>query len=59
MAIKYQDGAVRLWQGSSKKVGNPGIGIRFEKKKCTKDDVVEIYEAIKGLLTKKYGMGIE
>ena len=57
MAIKYQDGAIRLWEGKAKKNDNYNIGIRFDKKKVDPAKATEVYDEVEKLLTRKFGAG--
>lgn len=58
MAIKYQDGAIRLWEGKAKKTDNYNIGIRFDKKRVDPAKAAEIYNEVEKLLARKFGVGI-
>lgn len=58
MVIKYQDGAVRLWEGKAKKTDNYNIGIRFDKKKVNPAKAAEVYDEVQRLLAIKFGVGI-
>jgi len=55
MAIKYNDGMVRLWKGF-KENGESGIGIKFHRE-CTKKEFNQIHKNIKNILELKYGRG--
>lgn len=57
MAIKYQNGAVRLWDGKAKKTENYNIGIRFDKKKVTPAKAAEVYNEVEEILSRKFGAG--
>jgi len=57
MTIKYQDGAIRLWEGKAKKNDNYNIGIRFDKKKVGPAEAVGVYNEVQRLLTRKFGVG--
>lgn len=56
MAIKYSKGKARLWK--SQKEERPGLGIRFSKD-TAKREIDQIHQAIKTILTLKYGKGIK
>jgi len=58
MAIKYKNGAVRLWDGVSKKTGNYNIGIKLDKKRVSPKKAAEVHHEIDKLLTKKFGIGV-
>ena len=57
MALKFGKSRVRLWKGTAKS-GDSNIGIRFNKDK-TEREFKEIYNAVKTVLTLKYGKGQE
>ena len=55
MAIKYDNGRVRLWKSGKK--DRPGIGIKFGD--VTKKEIDQVHRAIEGILALKYGKGIK
>jgi len=57
MALKFNNGKIRLWYGISKKLGYPNIGIRFQKS-IKETEIKDIYEDIKDILSQKYGKEI-
>ena len=57
MAVKFDNGRIRLWKGCPK-TGLVNIGIRF-KKDCSEEEIQRVYDSVKSFLTSKYGEGIE
>ena len=57
MALKFNNGKIRLWFGISKKLEFPNIGIRFHKS-IKEAEIKDVYEAIKDILSQKYGKEI-
>ena len=56
--IRFKEGKVRLWEGVGRQTNFPNIAVKFHKSVDCKE-IDEIRQAIKSILTLKYGQGTE